>query len=78
MKQGEGSGRDASEFRAGRNWYPYFTFGDGAHECLGKYVGMVMIPQIVRQVLLLPDLRANGEIVYDGHLPKSYKLAWRA
>jgi cytochrome P450 len=29
---------DPEEFRAGRNWYHYFTFGYGAHECLGKYV----------------------------------------
>lgn len=66
------------EFRAGRNWYHYFTFGYGAHECLGKYVGMVMIPEIVRQILLQPDLKASGEIVYDGHMPKSYALTWQA
>ncbi len=35
---------DPEEFRPGRNWYHYFTFGYGGHECLGKYVGMVMIP----------------------------------
>jgi cytochrome P450 len=66
------------EFRAGRNWYHYFTFGYGAHECLGKYVGMVMIPEIVRQILLQPSLRAAGGIVYDGHMPKSYDLTWSA
>lgn len=64
------------EFRAGRNWYHYFTFGYGAHECLGKYVGMVMIPEIVRQILLQPGLAAAGDIVYDGHMPKSYELTW--
>jgi cytochrome P450 len=68
---------DPTEFRAGRNWYHYFTFGYGAHECLGKYVGMVMIPEIVRQILLQPSLAANGDIVYDGHMPKSYELTWR-
>lgn len=64
------------EFRAGRNWYHYFTFGYGAHECLGKYVGMVMIPEIVRQVVLLHGLRAASDIVYEGHMPKSYPLRW--
>lgn len=63
-------------FIANRNWYHYFTFGYGSHECLGKYVGMVMIPEIVRQLLLLPDLHATGEIEYDGHMPKSYGLTW--
>jgi cytochrome P450 len=67
---------DPAEFKSGRNWYHYFTFGYGAHECLGKYVGMVMIPEIVRQILLRPGLEAKGEIVYDGHMPKSYELTW--
>jgi cytochrome P450 len=66
------------EFRAGRNWYHYFTFGYGAHECLGKYVGMMMIPEIVRQILRMPSLKADGKMVYDGHMPKSYALTWQA
>ncbi len=66
------------DFKAGRNWYHYFTFGYGAHECLGKYVGMVMIPEIVRQMLLRPGLEAKAGIVYEGHMPKSYELTWQA
>jgi hypothetical protein len=31
-------------------------FGFGAHECLGKYVGMVMIPEVVKRVFLRPDV----------------------
>jgi cytochrome P450 len=65
------------QFRAGRNWYHYFTFGYGSHECLGKYVGMVMIPEIVRQILRQDGLTAKGDIVYDGHMPKSYALEWK-
>jgi cytochrome P450 len=65
-----------AEFRPGRNWYHYFTFGYGAHECLGKYVGMVMIPEMVRQILRMPGLGARGPIVYDGHMPESYALTW--
>ena len=69
---------DPEQFKTGRNSYHYFTFGYGAHECLGKYVGMVMIPEMVRRMLLRPGLEAKGEIVYDGHMPKSYDLAWEA
>jgi cytochrome P450 len=69
---------DPDEFEAGRNWFHYFTFGYGAHECLGKYVGMVMIPEIVRQMLLQPGLGSKGNIVYDGHMPDSYVLTWQA
>ncbi|HLY11540.1 MAG TPA: cytochrome P450 [Planctomycetota bacterium] len=65
------------EFRPGRNWYHYFHFGFGSHECLGKYVGMVMIPEMVRQMLRLPGLRAAGKIDYQGgHLPERFDLSW--
>lgn len=65
------------EFIPGRPDYPNFLFGFGAHECLGKYVGMVMIPEMLRQLLRRPGLRAESPISYDeGHLPKSYSLAW--
>lgn len=63
-------------FVPNRNWYHYFTFGYGSHECLGKYIGMVMIPEMVRQMLLMPNLQAQGNIEYDGHMPKSYALNW--
>ncbi len=65
------------EFIPGRNWYHYFHFGFGIHECLGKYVGMVMIPEMVRQILLKPGLQAHGGIDYEGgHLPQRYELSW--
>ena len=66
----------AADFVAGRNWYHYFTFGYGAHECLGKYVGMVMIPEMVRQLILLPKLKADAQIQYDGHMPSVYRIDW--
>lgn len=65
------------EFRPQRNWYHYFHFGFGSHECLGKYVGMVMIPEMVRQVILRDDLVANGSIDYrNGPFPERYELSW--
>jgi cytochrome P450 len=66
------------QFIPGRNWYHYFHFGFGSHECLGKYVGMVMIPEMVRQVLLRPGIKANGTIDYEGgHLPQRFNLSWQ-
>lgn len=68
---------DPEAFKPGRNWYHYFHFGFGSHECLGKYIGMVMIPEMVRQILLMPGLRALERIDYQGgHLPERYPLAW--
>jgi len=65
------------QFVPGRNWYHYFHFGFGSHECLGKYVGMVMIPEMVRQILLRADIKEQGQIDYQGgHLPQQYNLTW--
>jgi cytochrome P450 len=65
------------QFVPGRNGYHYFHFGFGSHECLGKYVGMVMIPEMVRQALLRSGIKANGGIDYQGgHLPQRYELSW--
>jgi cytochrome P450 len=66
------------EFKPGRNWYHYFTFGYGSHECLGKYVGMVMIPEMVRQVMRLSVLSAPRDICYSGHMPSAYQLVWNS
>ncbi|MCB1737529.1 MAG: cytochrome P450 [Gammaproteobacteria bacterium] len=66
------------DFEPGRNWYHQFHFGYGAHECLGRYVGAVMIPEMVRQLVLQPGLEADGGIEYEGgHLPQKYPLSWR-
>jgi cytochrome P450 len=65
------------EFIADRNWYHNFNFGFGSHECLGKYVGMVLIPEMVRQVLLKPSIKAEGSIDYkSGPFPEHYELRW--
>ncbi|MDP1774073.1 MAG: cytochrome P450 [Methylobacter sp.] len=65
------------EFIAERNWYHYFHFGFGSHDCLGKYVGMVLIPEMVRQVLLRSGIKAHGSIDYkSGPFPEQYDLSW--
>jgi hypothetical protein len=37
-----------------------------------------MVPEIVRQVLLLPGVREEAPIVYEGGVPEHYRLAWDA
>ncbi|MXS83536.1 cytochrome P450 [Nitrosomonas oligotropha] len=65
------------EFIPQRNWYNYFHFGFGNHECLGRYVGMVMIPEMVRQVLLQKDIAPKSDIDYkSGPFPEAYDLSW--
>jgi len=65
------------EFDPDRNWYHNFNFGFASHECLGKYVGMVMIPEMVRQVMRRPDVKLDGPIDYkDGPFPEALELSW--
>jgi len=65
------------EFKTERNWYHNFNYGFGSHDCLGKYIGMAMIPEMVRQVLLRTQIHDNGAINYkDGPFPEEYQLNW--
>ena len=67
-----------NEFNPNRNWYHNFNFGFGSHQCLGKYIGMVMIPEMIRQILLQPELEDKGPINYKkGPFPEEYHLKWR-
>ncbi len=65
------------EFIPQRNWYNYFHFGFGSHECLGRYVGREMIPEMVRQVLMRQEIQAKAPIDYkSGPFPEEYHLSW--
>ena len=65
------------EFNPDRNWYHHFNFGFASHECLGKYVGMAMIPEMVKQVLLKDGLQAASKMDFEGGpFPESYTLKW--
>ena len=73
----EYSYENPDEFDPDRNWYHHFNFGFASHECLGKYVGMVMIPEMVRQVLLRDGLTAVSGMDYkDSPFPEAYTLNW--
>ena len=65
------------QFSPGRTLYHNFTFGFASHDCLGKYVGIEMIPEMVRQVMRRSRISANGSINYkDGPFPEEYNLQW--
>jgi cytochrome P450 len=68
---------DADNFEPGRNFYHNFNFGFASHDCLGKYVGMEMIPEMVRQVVLRTNIKSDGPIDYkDGPFPEALNLSW--
>lgn len=65
------------EFNPDRNWYHNFNYGFASHDCLGKYIGMAMIPEMVRQVLRRSNIKANAPIDYKkGPFPEEYNLSW--
>lgn len=68
---------DPDEFNPDRTFYHNFIFGYGSHECMGKYVGMEMMPEMVRQVVLRTNIKADGGIDYDGKpFPTYFNLSW--
>ena len=56
-----------------------FHFGYGLHECMGRYVGGVIILEIIRQVLLRDGLKQISPLDFDGQpLPEKYMIGWNA
>jgi cytochrome P450 len=69
---------DPDRFDPTRSTENEFTFGAGLHECLGRAIGAVMIPEIVRQCLLLPGVKPAGPAEYETGVPERYTLTWTA
>lgn len=68
---------DAEDFRTGRPDYLSLHFGYGHHTCLGRYVGSVVVPEVVRRVLLRPNVHLlpppEGKIDFKGTpFPESF------
>jgi cytochrome P450 len=65
------------EFDPDRERSSMFHFGLGLHECLGRAIGNVMIPEIARQALLLPDLHVGPVDRNGGPVPEHWAWRWR-
>jgi cytochrome P450 len=63
---------DPNAFDIGRKT-PYLHFGHGLHECQGRHINAVQIPELLTALLRLPGLRrapgASGQIEFDGPFP---------
>lgn len=69
---------DPDSFVPSRDQSDSFTFGQGIHSCLGQAIASVMVPEIVRQILLRPDLSAPAPPDYrGGRVPEAWRLRYR-
>jgi cytochrome P450 len=70
---------DPHQFEPDRNQSANFLFGHGHHQCLGRHIGAMIIPEIVRQVLRLPDIEAADPVDRGGGpFPEHFPLRWTA
>ena len=69
---------DPARFDPKRPQGDNYTFGQGIHECLGRVVAKPMLGEIVRQILLLPDLQAAGPVEFRSGVPEAFPITWRA
>ena len=53
-----------------------FHFGLGLHECLGRVIAGVMIPEIVRQSLRLNGLSTGAVDTKGGPVPEAWQWRW--
>ncbi len=67
---------DPDRFDPTRPLRETFTFGLGQHECLGRAIGAVMIPGIVRQALRLDGLNVDPMDRMGGPVPESWMWRW--
>jgi cytochrome P450 len=64
-----------------RPQYSYMHFGSGPHTCLGKYIGLMIVPATLKRLPLLPKLRRAagdaGALQFNGGpFPESLTVAY--
>ncbi len=65
----------ASTFCTDRPAYHYMHLGYGLHTCLGDQLSRVQVPEIVKHLLKLPNLRPTGTIDFEGGpFPEKYTV----
>jgi cytochrome P450 len=72
---------DPQTIKLDRPAWAYMHFGSGPHVCLGKYVGMMLVPAVLKQLLRLPKLRRAdgpaGQLDFQGgDFPESLTVAF--
>ena len=68
------------EFRLDRSLSDYLHFGNGIHMCFGRHISGVQVPEVVKAIITLNNLRrargSAGKIAYDGPFPDRLVVAF--
>ena len=65
----------ASQFCIDRPAYHYMHMGYGLHTCLGDQLSRVQVPEIVKHLIKLPNVRPGSPMDYKGGpFPESYTI----
>jgi cytochrome P450 len=67
-------------FCASREFDCYIHFGQGPRHCFGRYIAETALMEIIRSLLLVPDLAragSNGRLAYEGPAAFSMVLTFR-
>jgi cytochrome P450 len=67
---------DPDEFRPDRPADDYLQFGFGMHRCFGERFNDVVLPEAIKAILPLRNLRLEGAIAYEGPFPERMPLAF--
>jgi cytochrome P450 len=68
---------DPERFRVDRAGSGYLHFGYGQHQCFGAQLTQVVLPEVLKRLLVLPNLRVSRQtprIQYAGPFPERYVL----
>lgn len=68
---------DAEHFRVDRPREHYLHFGAGQHQCFGRMLNHVVLPEAIKHLLRLPQLRISAEtprIEQEGPFPERFLL----
>jgi len=70
--------KNPDKFDPTRGYGKSFQFGFASHECIGKMIGMVMIPEMVRQIILMPQLeQVSPQDKQGGPFPRKHLFSWK-
>ncbi|MES0490543.1 MAG: cytochrome P450 [Leptospirales bacterium] len=69
--------KDPYTFKQNRPYGDSLHLGYGYHKCMGNAIGMEMVPEMVRQILLKKRVKPDGAVDYGNTpIPQKFRISW--